>query len=130
MRDDYERYQREEDERAWVFNLACDAEGVPKKARASARKEHWSSVVQQAIPPAFPGISFEGAQLEAARHLVWMFGRVGPEGRNVAEAAARLGGWKAAVDYVVAECARLGPAPYPPPGNRDGHIPSKDRRAA
>lgn len=126
---DYEREREEAEECARVFNLACDAEGVPKKERASARKEHWSSVVRQAIPPRIPGASLEAGQVLDARLLVWMFGRVGPEGRKTAEAAARLGGWRAAVDYVVAECARIGPASYPPPGSKDGHIPPKDRRA-
>lgn len=101
--DDRDQERQDEEARARDFRAACDAEGVPRKGRASLWAEHWSSVVRAAQKAG-------GYAFHDLRHLVWVFGRVGPEGRATAEAAARLGGWKASVDFVVAECAQLGDA--------------------
>jgi hypothetical protein len=82
-----------------IFHDVCDRRGVPREGRSSARAEHWSSVVREAV----------GTSVYSVSYLVAAFGALGPEGRKTAEAAYRLGGWRASVDYALAEYARNDP---------------------
>lgn len=105
----------DEESAQWVvvqaFGRACKVEKAP--LTASARAEHWSSCVKEYALRHFvfmrPG--FEPAFVvrdEDVQYLVRAFGKIGPEGRKTAEAAARVGGYRASVDYALAEYARIG----------------------
>jgi hypothetical protein len=95
---------------AKAFGRACKAELAP--LAASARAEHWSSCVKEyalrhLVFMRSGSESGFAVRDEDVQYLVRAFGKLGPEGRKIAEAAARVGGYRASVDYALAEYGRV-----------------------